>query len=69
MSDAPGPSLTFSPSDAFRRENVFNWDTEHPSMDEALLAGGASYQAFNRYLSGTDLFLLPRSRRELESIL
>jgi len=50
-------------------ENVFNWDTEHPSTDETLLAGCASYQAFNRYLGGTDLFLLPRSRSELESIL
>lgn len=50
-------------------ENVFNWDTEHLSTDETLLAGCASYQAFNRYLGGTDLFLLPRSRSELESIL
>jgi len=50
-------------------ENFFTWDTEHPSMDETLLAGCASYQAFNRYLGGTDIFLLPRSRSELESIL
>lgn len=46
-----------------------NWDTEHPSMDETLIAGCASYQAFSRYLTGTDLFLLPRSRSELESVL
>jgi hypothetical protein len=51
------------------RENFFNWDAEHPSMDESLLAGCASYQAFNRYLGGMDLFLLPRSRSELERIL
>jgi len=50
-------------------ENFFNWDTEHPSMDETLLAGCASYQAFNRYLGGADLFLLPRSRNELARIL
>jgi len=50
-------------------ENFFYWDLEHPSMDETLLAGCASYQAFNRYLGGTDLFLLPRSRSELESVL
>jgi hypothetical protein len=50
-------------------ENWFNWDTEHPSVDETLVAGCASYQAFNRYLSGVDLFILPRNRNELESIL
>jgi len=50
-------------------ENWFNWDTEHPSIDETLIAGCASYQAFNRYLAGADLYLLPRSRSELESIL
>ncbi|KAF7971116.1 hypothetical protein HWV62_7164 [Athelia sp. TMB] len=50
-------------------ENWFNWDTEHPSMDETLIAGCAAYQAFSRYLSGTDLFLLPRTRSELESVL
>ncbi|EAU84805.2 hypothetical protein CC1G_00324 [Coprinopsis cinerea okayama7 len=50
-------------------ENWFNWHTDHPSMDEALLSGCASYRAFERYLSGQDLFLLPRSKVELESIL
>lgn len=38
-------------------------------MDETLIAGCAAYQAFSRYLSGTDLFLLPRTRSELESVL
>ncbi|KII95199.1 hypothetical protein PLICRDRAFT_149711 [Plicaturopsis crispa FD-325 SS-3] len=50
-------------------ENWFNWDTEHPSLDETLIAGCASYQAFNRYLEGADLFLMPRSRSELERVL
>ncbi|KAI0796638.1 hypothetical protein C8Q75DRAFT_741820 [Abortiporus biennis] len=50
-------------------ENWFNWDTEHPSLDETLIAGCASYQAFNRYLAGSDLYLLPRSRSELEGVL
>ncbi|KAJ3491465.1 hypothetical protein NLI96_g679 [Meripilus lineatus] len=50
-------------------ENWFSWDTEHPSLDETLIAGCASYQAFNRFLSGDDLYLLPRSRHELESVL
>ncbi|KAK7695799.1 hypothetical protein QCA50_000437 [Cerrena zonata] len=50
-------------------ENWFSWDTEHPSLNETLIAGCASYQAFNRYLSGSDLYLLPRSRKELEKVL
>ncbi|KAJ8517848.1 hypothetical protein ONZ45_g5001 [Pleurotus djamor] len=50
-------------------ENWFTWDIEHPSLDETLVAGCASYRAFNRYLSGADLFIIPRTRAELESIL
>ncbi|KZT12741.1 uncharacterized protein LAESUDRAFT_668644 [Laetiporus sulphureus 93-53] len=50
-------------------ENWFSWDTEHPSLDETLISGCATYEAFKRYLSGSDLYLLPRSRAELESIL
>ncbi|KAF9259532.1 hypothetical protein L218DRAFT_963572 [Marasmius fiardii PR-910] len=38
-------------------------------IDEALLAGCASYRAFDRYLSGADLFILPRTRKELENVL
>jgi len=50
-------------------ENWFNWDTDHPSLNETLIAGNASYQAFTRYLTGNDLYLLPRSRTELEGVL
>ncbi|KIJ69455.1 hypothetical protein HYDPIDRAFT_80879 [Hydnomerulius pinastri MD-312] len=50
-------------------ENWFTWDQDHPSFNETLVAGCASYQAFNRYLSGSDLFIVPRSRSELESVL
>ncbi|KAH0830528.1 hypothetical protein J3R83DRAFT_1980 [Lanmaoa asiatica] len=50
-------------------ENWFTWDQDHPSFNETLVAGCASYQAFNRYLSGLDLFIVPRSRGELESVL
>ncbi|KAF9057568.1 hypothetical protein BJ165DRAFT_1397816 [Panaeolus papilionaceus] len=50
-------------------ENRWNWHTDHPSFDESLISGCASYCAFERYLGGQDLFLLPRSRAELESIL
>lgn len=52
-----------------RSENWFTWDQDHPSFNETLVAGCASYQAFNRYLSGSDLFIVPRSRSELESVL
>ncbi|EKM59065.1 uncharacterized protein PHACADRAFT_249248 [Phanerochaete carnosa HHB-10118-sp] len=50
-------------------ENLFTWDTEHPSLNETLIAGCASYQAISRYLNGSDLYLLPRSRNELENVL
>jgi hypothetical protein len=39
------------------------------SLKETLIAGCASYQAFNRYLSGTDLFAVPESRLQLERVL
>ncbi|TEB30278.1 hypothetical protein FA13DRAFT_581963 [Coprinellus micaceus] len=50
-------------------ENWYNWHTDHPHLDEALLSGCASYRAFQRYLSGDDIYLLPRNKFELESIL
>ncbi|TFK43521.1 hypothetical protein BDQ12DRAFT_731532 [Crucibulum laeve] len=51
------------------QENWFNWDAHHNSVDETLVSGCASYCAIDRFLSGADLFLLPRTRGELESIL
>ncbi|KAJ3778877.1 hypothetical protein FB446DRAFT_783011 [Lentinula raphanica] len=36
-------------------------------FDENLVACSASYDAFERYLSGVDLFILPRTRSELEN--
>ncbi|KAJ2931585.1 hypothetical protein H1R20_g5384, partial [Candolleomyces eurysporus] len=50
-------------------ENWWNWHTDHPHLDEALLSGCASYRAFERYLSGNDLYLLPRNKHDLERIL
>ncbi|KAF9568891.1 hypothetical protein CPC08DRAFT_603320, partial [Agrocybe pediades] len=50
-------------------ENYFDWHTDHPSVDESLVSGCASYRAFDRYLGGNDLFLVPRTRSELESVL
>jgi hypothetical protein len=45
------------------------WDTDHPSLNETLLAGCASYQAFQRYLTGAEIYIRPRNRIELEAIL
>ncbi|KAK1236587.1 hypothetical protein PQX77_000139 [Marasmius sp. AFHP31] len=45
------------------------WHGINDHIDETLVAGCASYRAFDRYLSGTDLFILPRTRTELESVL
>lgn len=50
-------------------ENWISWDIEHPALDETLIAGCAAYKAFARFLSGKDLFILPRSRDELASVL
>jgi len=50
-------------------ENWVAWDIEHPALDETLIAGCAAYKAFARYLSGRDLFILPRTRGELVSVL
>lgn len=50
-------------------ENWPAWATDQPSVDESLISGCASYRAFERYISGKDLFLLPRTRSELENVL
>ncbi|KAH9062868.1 hypothetical protein EDB87DRAFT_1806388 [Lactarius vividus] len=50
-------------------ETSLSWDMEHPSLNETLIAGCASYQALNRYLTGADLVFHPRTRKELENIL
>lgn len=51
------------------RQNVFTWDQHHPSFDETLASGCATYEAFNRYLSGEGLYLVPQTRNGLESVL
>ncbi|KAF8484935.1 hypothetical protein DFH94DRAFT_717140 [Russula ochroleuca] len=50
-------------------ESTVSWDMEHPSLNETLIAGCASYQALSRYLTGADLVFYPRTRRELENVL
>ena len=54
---------------ATNSENWISWDIEHPALDETLIAGCAVYKAFDRFLSGKDLFILPRTRNELASVL
>ena len=56
-------------ADATNSENWISWDIEHPALDETLIAGCAVYKAFDRFLSGKDLFILPRTRDELASVL
>ncbi|KAI0068864.1 hypothetical protein BV25DRAFT_1910601 [Artomyces pyxidatus] len=50
-------------------ENSYSWDMEQASLNEAVIAGCAAYQALSRYLSGADLVFVPSTRRELESTL
>ncbi|KAH9943408.1 uncharacterized protein BXZ73DRAFT_97449 [Epithele typhae] len=50
-------------------ENWFTWDQDHPSFNETLTSGCATYEAFKRYLTGADLYLVPQSRKELENVL
>ena len=56
-------------TDASDSENWISWDIEHPALDETLIAGCAAYKAFARFLAGKDLFILPRTRDELASVL
>ncbi|KAJ7283641.1 hypothetical protein C8J57DRAFT_1293136 [Mycena rebaudengoi] len=44
-------------------ENASDWDVSGTNIDESLIASYASY------LSGEHLFILPRTRSELESVL
>ncbi|KAG1806798.1 uncharacterized protein HD556DRAFT_1324129 [Suillus plorans] len=50
-------------------EDWLDWDISRPSFDESLVAHCASYHAFDRYLSGEDLFIPPRFPSELERVL
>ncbi|KAG1754049.1 uncharacterized protein EDB91DRAFT_1101334 [Suillus paluster] len=50
-------------------QDWLDWDISHPSFDESLVGHCASYHAVDRYLSGEDLFIPPRSPSELERVL
>ncbi|KAJ7047362.1 hypothetical protein C8F04DRAFT_1226443 [Mycena alexandri] len=60
-----------SPHSAEARAHATEYGTDWDSsaLDETVVALCASYRSFERYLSGEHLFILPRTRRELESIL
>ncbi|KAF7292469.1 hypothetical protein HMN09_01231000 [Mycena chlorophos] len=42
-------------------------EEEHGGIDERILGYTAAYSGFERYLSGQNLFILPRTRSQLES--
>lgn len=49
------------------RENWFSWDLY--DINEPLVSNCASYSAFERYTSGTDLYILPHTSGELLNLL
>ncbi|KXN86282.1 hypothetical protein AN958_10144 [Leucoagaricus sp. SymC.cos] len=49
------------------QENWFSWDFDN--INESLVSNCASYSAFDRYISGADLYILPRTQAELENLL
>jgi len=51
----------------FLRENWFSWDLH--DINESLVSNCASYAAFERYTSGTDLYILPRTPGDLLNLL
>jgi hypothetical protein len=53
----------------FFSENGDTWEFDSPHSGEKQLASCAVYSAFARYLSGVDLYIPPRNRKELESVL
>ncbi|KAF9055286.1 hypothetical protein BDZ89DRAFT_975670 [Hymenopellis radicata] len=62
-----GPTSAETVAYNYITDNGSHWDIES-SINETHLAGCVAYQALDRYLKGADLFILPRSRTELESI-
>ncbi|KAJ7276412.1 hypothetical protein B0H12DRAFT_1227549 [Mycena haematopus] len=52
-------------------ENGMDWDISAigARVEETVVAHCAAYRSFERYLSGEHIFILPQTRRELESIL
>ncbi|KIY71418.1 hypothetical protein CYLTODRAFT_418810 [Cylindrobasidium torrendii FP15055 ss-10] len=44
------------------------WDSDY-AVDEALLGACVAYMALSRYVSGADLFILPRISSEVHTIL
>ncbi|KAL1747448.1 hypothetical protein HDZ31DRAFT_61218 [Schizophyllum fasciatum] len=53
---------------SFMRDRT-TFDAGSDFVDEASIAGYAAYAAFDRYLRGNDIFILPSSRSSLEHML
>lgn len=51
------------------RRDRTTFDAGSDFVDEASIAGYAAYAAFDRYLRGNDIFILPNSRASLEHML
>ncbi|KAJ3569345.1 hypothetical protein NP233_g5112 [Leucocoprinus birnbaumii] len=49
------------------QENWFSWDLDN--INESLVSNCASYSAFDRFISGADLYILPNTQEELENLL
>ncbi|KAG2077406.1 hypothetical protein BDR04DRAFT_972326, partial [Suillus decipiens] len=69
MDDFLAPHSTEAVAHSRLSEDWLDWDISGPSFDESLVAHCASYHAFDRYLSGEDLFIPPRFPSELEQVL
>ncbi|KAG1768190.1 hypothetical protein EDD22DRAFT_873319 [Suillus occidentalis] len=69
MDDFLAPHSTEAMAHFRLSEDWLDWDISRPSFDESLIAHCASYHAFDRYLSGEDLFIPPRFVSELEGVL
>ncbi|EJD01157.1 uncharacterized protein FOMMEDRAFT_21596 [Fomitiporia mediterranea MF3/22] len=48
-----------------RIQEDYLWEDEQGSLNETLIALGASYQALARYISGADIYLMPRTPTDL----
>ncbi|TDL29507.1 hypothetical protein BD410DRAFT_779922 [Rickenella mellea] len=62
------PNTPEAQAHLFIKENS-HWEDEQPSVNETLIAFCASYAALARYVSGEDIYLMPRNAKELEATL
>ncbi|KAL5530140.1 hypothetical protein ACEPAF_6397 [Sanghuangporus sanghuang] len=46
-------------------QETYLWEDDQGSLNETLIALSAAYQALARYISGADIYLMPRSQQDL----